>query len=83
MEQAVEKLLVAVKEGVQLMWQGKDHMKIRSIDDFGPALIHPDFFQDSLAFGTVPVAAGIIVEFHVAAVTAAADITAEFPGLAV
>ena len=83
MEQAIEKFLVAVNEWIQLMGEGKNHMEVRGINDFGPAFIHPDFFQDSLAFGTVTVAAGIVVELHVPAFTAAADITAKLPGSAV
>ena len=83
MEESVKKLLVAVNERIQLMWQGKNHMEVRGIDHFRPARIHPDFFQDGLAFGTVTVAAGIIVEFHVPAFAALADITAKLPGFAV
>jgi len=83
MEQAVEKLLVAVNEGIQLMGQGKDHMKIGGINDFRPAFIHPDFLPYSLTVGTAAVAAGIIMEFDVPAAAALADITAKFSRLAV
>ena len=41
-----------------------------------------DLFQDSLTVGTVPVAAGIIVELHVSAFPALADIDAKPAGLA-
>ena len=43
MEQAIEKFLVTVNEGIELMWKGKYHMEIGRINDFRPAFIHPDF----------------------------------------
>lgn len=58
------------------MGQGKDHMKIRGINDFRPAIIHPDFLADSLAVWAVPVAAGIIMGFCMPAFGTDADITA-------
>jgi len=83
MEQAVEKLLVAVNEGIQFMGQGKDRMKVGGINDFGPAFIHPDFLEYRLTAGTVTVTAGIIMEFDVPAAAAPAGITAKFSRLAV
>lgn len=47
-----------------------------------PAFINPDLFQDSLTAGTVPVTAGTIVEFHVPAFAALADIDSKPAGLA-
>ena len=82
-EQAVQELLVAVNERIELMWKGKYHMEVGSVNDLSPAFIHPDFFQDTLAFGAVPVAAGIVVESCVPAVCAPADVAAELTGLAV
>ena len=51
------------------MGQGEDHVEIRCVNDFCPAF-------DSLAIGTVPVPAGIIVDFCMPAFGADADITA-------
>ena len=56
---------------------------IRGIDHLGPAFIYPDLLIDGLAVWTVPVAAGIIVEFQMPAVGAAGDVDAEPAGFAV
>ena len=82
MEQAVQKLLVAIKQGVEVMRECKDHMEVRGVDHFRPAFIHPDLFEDCLAVWAVPVAAGIIVEMYMAAFGALADIDAEAAGFA-
>lgn len=58
------------------MGQGEDHVEIRCVNDFCPAFVHPEFLVDSLAIGTVPVPAGIIVDFCMPAFGADADITA-------
>lgn len=58
------------------MGQGKDHMKIRGINDFRPAFVYPDFLADSLAVGAVPVPTGIIMGFCMPTFGADADITA-------
>ena len=50
------------------MGKRKDDMKVRGINDLGLSLIHPDFFQDSLAAGAVTVAAGVVMYFHVSAI---------------
>lgn len=55
----------------------KYHMKIRSIDDFGTTFINPDFFEDSLAVGTVAVTAGIIMEFGMTAFCTLTDVAAK------
>ena len=83
MEQAVEKFLVAVNERIQFMWKGKYHMEVGGVNDFRSAFIHPDFFQDSLAFGTDAAAAGIIVHFQVSAFRTPADIASKPAGFAV
>ena len=54
------------------MRKRKNHMEVRGINDFGPALIHLDFFLDGLAVGAVTVTAGILVDFHVPAIAALA-----------
>lgn len=55
------------------MRKGKYHMKVRRINDFCPAFIHPELFQNSLTVGAVSVAAGIIVDFDVTAILTLAD----------
>ena len=65
------------------MGKGKNHMKIRGINHFGPAFIDPDFLIDGLAVWTVTVPAGIIVEFHMAAVGAEGDVDAEPAGFTI
>lgn len=42
-QKAVKKPLVAVNEGIQFMGERKHHMKVRGINDLGPAFIDPDF----------------------------------------
>ena len=58
-------------------------MEVGRVNDLSPAFIHPDLFQDTLAFRAVPVTAGIIVELCVPAVGTSADVAAEFTGLTV
>lgn len=82
-EQAVQKILVAVNKRIQFMRKSKYHMEIGCVNDLSPAFIHSDFFQDALAFGAAAVTAGIIMEFCMPAVRALADVAAEFSGLAV
>ena len=82
MEQPVKKLLITVDQRVEFVWKCKHHMEVRGVNDFRPAFINPDLFQDSLTVGTVAVAAGIIVELHVSAFPALADIDAKPAGLA-
>ena len=82
MEKAVKKLLIPVNQGIKFVRECKHHMEVRGVNDFRPAFINPDLFQDSLTAGTVPVTAGTIVEFHVPAFAALADIDSKPAGLA-
>ena len=82
MEQPVKKLLVTEEQGVEFVRERKYHMEVRGANDFRPALVHPEFFADSLTDGTVPVTAGILVEFHVPAFAAFTDIDTQPAGLA-
>lgn len=82
MEQAVKAFLVGINQGIEFMGEGKHHMEVGGVNDFRPAFIHPDFFEDCLAAGTVPVPAGIIMELHAAAFGACTDIDAEAAGFA-
>ena len=81
MEQPVEKLLITVDQRVEFVRKCEYHMKVRGINDFRPAFIHPDFFQDGLTVGAIPVAAGIIVELCMSAFHALTDIDSEPAGL--
>ncbi len=81
MEQSVKKLLITVDQRVEFVRECKHHMEVRGVNDFRPAFIHPDFFQDGLTVGAVPVAAGIIVERYMSALHAFADIDSELAGL--
>ena len=83
MKESVEKFLVAVKERIQFMWQSKNHMKVGGADDFGPAFIHPDFFENCLTVRAASVTAGIIVYFYMSAVRTLTEVTAELAGLTV
>ena len=82
MEQPVKELLITVDQGIEFMRKSKHHMEVRGVNDFRPAFINPDFFQYSLTDGAVPVPAGIIVEFHVSAFAALADVDPKPAGLA-
>ena len=82
-EEAIEKLLVTVKEWVELMWKCKYHMEIRGIDHLGPAFIDPELFPDSLAAGAAAVTAGAVVDFDMPALCTLADAVAKPAGLAV
>lgn len=80
MEKPVEKLLVAQEQWVQFMRKGENHMEVGSIDDFCPAFVHPDFLIHSLAVGAAAVAAGVLVELHMSAFGAFADVNAKPAG---
>ena len=78
MKNAIQKLLIAVNKGIQLMRERECHMEIGGINDPGPAFVHPDFLLGCMAVG-----AGIIVYFQVAAFRTLADIVPESAGSAV
>ena len=65
------------------MRKRKDHMKIRRVNDFGSAFIHPEFFFDSLTVRTVPVAAGIVMVFDVTAIGTLAERCTQHAGFTV
>ena len=82
MKQAVQQRLVGVDEWAKLRRDREDHVEIGSVDDFRSAGVDPDLFEESLAAGTVPVSAGIVMALRVAAITANGDVVAKFPGFA-
>lgn len=57
-------------------------MEIRGIDGLGLACVNPQLFKEGLAIGTVTVAAGIVVVFHMAAFRAGGDAASQSAGLA-
>ena len=52
-------------------------MKVRGIDHFSPALIHPDFFLNGLAVGTVTVTVGIIVDLGMSTILTDTDVVSQ------
>lgn len=61
----------------------KYHMKIWGINDLLPSLVHPDLVLYRLTVGTVPIPAGIIVDFYMSAILALGDGDPQAAGLAV
>ena len=82
MQECIEKLLVTVEQGIKFMWKCKDHMEVGGVDDFRPALIHPDLLVYRLTVGAVTVPVGIVVEFKVSAVRTLGNVDPQCPGLA-
>jgi hypothetical protein len=82
-EKVIQRLLIVIKQWIEFMWERKDHVEVRSVDDFCPALIDPDFFLDRLAVWAVAVTAGIVVELYMATVCTLAYIDSELSRFAV
>ena len=82
MQECIEKLLVTVEQGIKFMWKCKDHMEVGGVDDFRPALIHPDLLVYRLTVGAVTVPVGIVVEFKVSAVRTLGNVDPQCSGLA-
>jgi len=57
-------------------------MEVGGVDDFRPALIHPDLLVYRLTVGAVTVPVGIVVEFKVSAVRTLGNVDPQCPGLA-
>jgi hypothetical protein len=57
----IKKLLVAVDDRIQFLWDSEDHMEVWCIQYIFPAGVHPLFLWELLAHGTAPVTAGIVV----------------------
>ena len=65
------------------MRNGEYDVEVFRIEDFRAALIDPELFQDGLTAGTMPVAAGGIVDEDMPAFHADTGVEAEPSGLAV
>ena len=83
MQRVVQELLITVNQRVQLMRKGKDHMKIRLINDFCPSFINPDFLKNCLTVGTVAITTGIMMDFCMPTVGALTDVATKFSGFTV
>lgn len=80
-QKRIEKLLVTIDQGIELMGKGKDHMIVRGIDDLCASFIDPDLLVYRLAVRTVP--AGVVVDGPIPTVLALGDVDAKLPGLTV
>ena len=67
-QQCVHGALLVSKNGIQLGRNGENNMKIRRVKQVFPLLVDPLFFCKSLAFGAVPVPAGVVRNPHMSAV---------------
>ena len=83
MQKGIEKLLIAVKQGIQFMGKRKYHMKVRRVNHLSTTFVHPELLVDGLAVRAVSVSAGVIVEFQMAAVRALGNVYPKIPGFAV
>ena len=61
----------------------KHYMKIRSLNDFSPAFIHPDFFLYRLTVRAAAAAAGILMDLHMPAIGTMAHVETKLPGFTV
>ena len=59
-EQIVAQFFIGPDQGMKLMGQGEDQMKMLHGQEFCLASFEPAFFDQTLAFGTMPIAAGVI-----------------------
>lgn len=82
MHEGIECGLIGIDEAVKFKWDSKDNVEIRGINDFRAAVVDPNLPEDGLARRAVAVAAGIIVEFDMAAFPAEASVSAKLSGLA-
>lgn len=79
----VQKLLVAVNDGIKFFRYSENHMKVWGVQYILPAGIHPFFPRELLTHRTTPVPAGIIMDGNTAAVLADAYIDTKCAGFAV
>src|SRR6266508_1888902 len=63
-EQRVEDAGIALGERVERMRQGEDQMEVLEGEQFRAARVQPAFLGESLTFGTVAVAAGVVADLH-------------------
>jgi len=63
-EQRVDDAGIALGERVERMRQGEDQMEVLDGEQFRAARVQPAFLGESLTFGTVAVAAGVVADLH-------------------
>ena len=80
MKKAIEELLVCIYDRIKFSRDGEDHMEVWPVNDLGTSGIYPQFFEDSLTVGAVPVAAGVVMHFLMSAFITDADTAAEGTG---
>ena len=69
---------IAQNNRVQIVRQGEYHVKISAGQQLCFPIVEPLFFGQCLAFGTMPVPAGVIRNTFKSAITALLDMAAEF-----
>jgi hypothetical protein len=79
----IQKLLVAVDNGVQFLRNSEYYMEVWCIQYIFPAGIHPLFLWKLLAHGTAPVTTGIIVDRNTTAILTDTGIDTKGTGFAV
>lgn len=82
-QKCIEKLLVTVNQGVEFMWKRKYHMKVRGVNHFCSAFVHPDLPVGGLAAWTAAISAGVVVEIQMATVRALGKVSPQITGLTV
>ena len=78
-EETVDDTLVLQRQGANLLWQRKDHMKVLNREKFRRPFLHPLGSGRSLALRAVAVAARVVSDLLMAAVVASLHVTARAP----
>jgi len=76
-EQRVEHARIALREGVEGVGYGEDHVKVRDRQEVGLARDEPPFLGERLALWTMAIAAGVVRDAHGAAVVPRLPVPAE------
>ncbi|PYG26282.1 hypothetical protein C8N36_12625 [Pelagimonas varians] len=76
-QQSVDCLLVPIRDPGNLCWQCEDHMEILDRQQVFSTRRHPVARRRSLAFGTMPVLAGVIGDMLMIALSARRHMPAE------
>jgi hypothetical protein len=63
-EQGVDHPGIALGERVQGVGQGEDEVEVLDGQQLGPARLEPPFLGEGLAFGAMPIAAGVVADLH-------------------
>ncbi len=79
-EEADHDSQVGPDQGMELVGKGEDHMEIANRQQFDPAFFEPAGLGQGPAFGTMPVAAGVVGGLFVAAMGAALEVSAQGRG---